>query len=79
MEAVYEQQPMPTNITGVPVTISVLDSQQQLPTIGTTTTNSMGTYGISWTPDIPGDFTVIATFRRVQEDIRLLRFNIFAR
>ena len=62
MEAVYEQQPMPTNITGVPVTISVLDSNNNYRTIGTATTNSMGTYGISWTPDIPGDFTVIATF-----------------
>ncbi len=62
MEAVYQQQPMPTNITGVPVTISVLDSNNNYRTIGTTTTNSMGTYGISWTPDIPGDFTVVATF-----------------
>ena len=26
MEAVYEQQPMPTNVTGVPVTLTVTDS-----------------------------------------------------
>ena len=39
MEAVYEQQPMPTNITGVPVTISVR-LQRQLPNNGTTTTNA---------------------------------------
>ncbi len=62
MEAVYEQQPMPTNITGVPVTISVLDSNGNSRVIGTTTTNAMGDYGLTWTPDIPGNFTVTATF-----------------
>ncbi|MGD0070905.1 MAG: hypothetical protein ABSB71_05030 [Candidatus Bathyarchaeia archaeon] len=62
MEYVYEQQPMPTNTTGVPVTISVVDSNGNYRTIGTTTTNSMGTFGFNWTPDIPGNFTVTATF-----------------
>jgi hypothetical protein len=62
MEAVYEQQPMPTNITGVPVTLSVIDSNGNYRQIGTTTTNAMGTYGLTWTPDIPGQYTVIATF-----------------
>ena len=62
MEAVYEQQPMPTNIIGVPVTISVLDSNGNSRVIGTTTTNAMGNYGLTWMPDIPGNFTVTATF-----------------
>lgn len=62
MEAVYQQQPMPTNITGVPVTISVLDSNHNSRVIGTTTTNVQGVYGLTWTPDIPGNFTVTATF-----------------
>ena len=62
MEAVYEQQPMPTNITGVPVTISVLDSNGNYRTVGTTTSDAMGTYGFTWTPDIPGNYTVYATF-----------------
>jgi len=62
MESVYMQQPMPTNITGVPVTLSVIDSNGNYRQIGTTTTNAMGNYGFSWTPDIPGDYTVIATF-----------------
>ena len=38
MEFVYEQQPAPTNVTGVPVTISVIDSNGNNRTIGTTTT-----------------------------------------
>lgn len=62
MEAVYEQQPMPTNITGVPVTIYVLDSNGNYRAIGTTTTNARGTYGLTWTPDIPGNYTVTAVF-----------------
>ncbi len=62
MEAVYEQQPMPTNVTGVPVTLSVIDSNHNTRPIGTTTTDASGTYAFTWTPDIPGNFTVIATF-----------------
>jgi len=62
MEAVYEQQSMPTNVTGVPVTISVTDSNHNTYDIGTTTTNAMGTYGLTWTPIISGNYTVYATF-----------------
>ena len=62
MEAVYQQQPMPTNITGVPMQISVVDANNNYRVIGTTTTDSMGNYGFSWTPDIPGKFQVFASF-----------------
>ena len=62
MEYVYMQQPMPTDIIGVPVVLSVIDSNGNYRQIGTTTTNAMGTYGFTWTPDISGDYTVIATF-----------------
>ena len=56
------QQPMPHNATGVPVTLSVFDSNGNYRTIGTTTTNALGDYGLTWTPDIPGNYTVYATF-----------------
>ncbi len=62
MEYVYMQQPYPTEVTGVPVTLSVIDTNGNYRNIGTTTSNAMGTYGLTWTPDIPGDYTVIATF-----------------
>jgi hypothetical protein len=62
MEAVYQQQPMPANTTGVPVTIYVLDSNNNYRSIGTTTSNAMGVFGLTWTPDIPGDFMVTAVF-----------------
>ena len=62
MEAVYMQQPIPHNTTGVPVTLSVIDSNGNYRTIGTTTSDGTGTYGYTWTPDIAGAYTVIATF-----------------
>jgi hypothetical protein len=62
MEFVYQQQPCPTNVTGVPVSIDVLDSNGNYRNIGSATTNADGMFAYTWTPDIPGDFTVIATF-----------------
>ncbi|MCL4430243.1 MAG: PQQ-binding-like beta-propeller repeat protein [Chloroflexi bacterium] len=62
MGYVYQQQPMPTNFTGVPVTITVTDSNGNSYDIGTATTNPSGMYTLTWTPTIPGDFTVTATF-----------------
>lgn len=62
MEAVYQQQPMPTNTTGVPIILNVMDSNGNYRQIGTATSNSLGTYSYTWTPDIPGDFTVFASF-----------------
>jgi hypothetical protein len=66
MEAVYEQQPMPTNVTGVPVTLSVIDSNGNNRPIGTTTTDASGLYSYTWTPDIPGNYTLTATFAGTQ-------------
>lgn len=62
MEFVYQQQPRPNTIIGVPVTISVLDSNNNYRQIGTTTTNAMGSFGFTWTPDIPGNYAVVAAF-----------------
>jgi outer membrane protein assembly factor BamB len=63
MGYVYQQQPLPTNFTGVPVTINVLDSNNNFRSIGTATTDATGTFRLTWTPDIPGNYTVIATFQ----------------
>jgi len=66
MESVYMQQPMPTNTTGVPVTLSVIDANGNQRQIGTTTSDSFGTFSLTWTPDIQGDYKVIATFAGTQ-------------
>ena len=62
MEYVYMQQPMPTNATGVPVSINVLDSNGNYRQIGTTTSDGSGMFTFTWTPDIAGDYTVVASF-----------------
>jgi hypothetical protein len=62
METVYQQQPMQSNVTGVPITISVFDSNHNYRPIGTTISNALGTFGFTWTPDIAGDYTVFASF-----------------
>jgi hypothetical protein len=62
MEYVYQQQPIPANATGVSVSIDVIDSNGNFRNIGTATSDASGTFALTWTPDIPGDFTVIATF-----------------
>jgi hypothetical protein len=62
MEYVYMQKPRPTNTTGVEVTLSVVDSNNNCREIGTTTSDADGFFHYTWVPDIPGDYTVIATF-----------------
>jgi hypothetical protein len=66
MEAIYEQQPMPTNITGVPVALYVLDSNNNYRLIGTTTTDVHGNYALTWKPDITGNYTITAIFAGTQ-------------
>jgi hypothetical protein len=62
MEYVYDQQPEPTNFTGVPVTITVTDSNHNTQTIGTAITNEEGVYTLTWVPNITGNYTVAANF-----------------
>ena len=63
MGYVYQQKPLPTNFTGVSVSLDVVDSNGNYRNIGTTTTDSTGAYNYQWTPDIEGKYTVIATFQ----------------
>jgi outer membrane protein assembly factor BamB len=62
MEYLYEQQPKPTNATGVQVTLTAFDSNNNLQTIGTTTSDVTGLYTFAWTPPIPGVYQITATF-----------------
>jgi hypothetical protein len=66
MEYVYQQQSCPTNVTGVQVTINVLDSNGNYRTIGTTTSDGSGMFTFNWIPDIPGSYTVVADFAGTQ-------------
>ena len=59
---VWKQFAAPSNTTGVPLTISVVDSNGNYRTVGTTTSDAMGSYSFNWVPDIAGKYTVFVNF-----------------
>jgi hypothetical protein len=62
MAYVYMQKAKPTDTTGVPVTLSVYDANGNYRTIGTTATDSSGMFTYAWSPDIEGQYIVVASF-----------------
>jgi hypothetical protein len=63
MGYVYQQQTRPANTTGVTVKIEVIDANGNRRTIGTPTTSvDTGMFYLPWTVDVPGAYTVIASF-----------------
>jgi hypothetical protein len=62
MSYVYMQKSRPRDATGVPVTIDVVDANGNFRNIGSTTSDSNGFFSLEWQPDIPGKYTVIASF-----------------
>ena len=62
MEYVYMQKPRPTTTTGVDVTLKVIDPNGNTYDIGTATSDSNGMYSLMWEPEVPGKYTVVATF-----------------
>ncbi len=63
MGYVYQQKPMPTNFTGIKVSIDVIDANGNYRNIGEAKTDATGTYRLTWQPDIPGTYTVFARFQ----------------
>ena len=62
MEYLYMQMPKPTDATGVPVTLSYVDPNNNYFVLGTTTTDVNGQYSYTFTPDVPGTYTITASF-----------------
>ena len=62
MEYVYMQKPRPTNATGVPVTINVVDANGNYRVLDQVTSDANGFYSLNWTPDIEGAYSVYASF-----------------
>ena len=62
MKYVHMQFPRPTNVKGVEVTLSVLDSNNNYREIGTAVADSDGFFSFNWTPDIEGKYVVYASF-----------------
>jgi outer membrane protein assembly factor BamB len=60
---VYKQFPRPSNATGVEVTLDAVDPNGNFVHLGTATSDASGLYSFDWqTPDVPGKYTIIATF-----------------
>jgi len=62
MEYLFQQRPMPSNAKGVNVTLDAIDPNGNFIHIGTTTSDSASNFGLSWTPEVPGTYQIIATF-----------------
>jgi hypothetical protein len=63
MQFVYMQQSCPNNVTGVDVTLDAIDPNGNFVHLGTATSDTSGLFSYAWpTPDVPGKYTVIATF-----------------
>jgi outer membrane protein assembly factor BamB len=62
MEYLYQQQPMPTNAKGVEVTLDAVDPNGNFVHLGAVTSDASGMFKKMFTPEVPGEYTIIATF-----------------
>jgi outer membrane protein assembly factor BamB len=64
MEYLYMQQPKPTDAYGVSVSIDAIDPNNNYIHLGDTVSDNSGHYGFAWeTPNVPGQYTIVATFQ----------------
>ncbi|MCL2359437.1 PQQ-binding-like beta-propeller repeat protein [Candidatus Bathycorpusculum sp.] len=63
MEHVYMQLGEPKDASGVDVVISVLDPNGNLKDVATTTSDAKGFFKTTFVPEVPGEYTVIASFK----------------
>jgi len=62
MKYVYMQFERPIDVMGVEVVVSVIDPNNNVYEVGRTTSDSSGGFKLMFTPEVPGEYTVIATF-----------------
>lgn len=62
MEYLHMQKTIPADTIGVPVSIDAVDPNGNAIHIATVTSDMSGTFSYMWQPDIPGKYTVTATF-----------------
>ncbi len=59
----FQQAPCPTNVAGVPVTITAVDPSGTSTTIATVITDGVtGAFGCAWTPTTPGTYKIYAVY-----------------
>ena len=59
---VYKQFPQPADVMGVDVIVTVLDPNGNVYEVATTTCDAKGFYRCTFTPPVPGLYTIVATF-----------------
>jgi hypothetical protein len=62
MEYLYAQQAIPGNAKGVEVKLDTIDPNGNFIHIGTVTSDMSGMFKKTFTPEVPGEYTIIATF-----------------
>jgi outer membrane protein assembly factor BamB len=62
MEYVYMQKPCPADVVGVEVVLEVLDPNNNYYEVGRATSDANGMFHCAFTPEVPGEYTIIATF-----------------
>jgi hypothetical protein len=62
MEYLHMQHSIPTDVTGVPVSIDTVDPNGNAVHLATVISDMSGTFSYTWTPEIEGDYTITATF-----------------
>ena len=63
MEYIFMQQAKPENAKGVTVLLTTIDPNGNIVSIGEVTTDINGNYGLPFTPEVPGQYQIIATFQ----------------
>jgi outer membrane protein assembly factor BamB len=62
MKYVYVQFARPADTVGVEVVVSVLDPNNNYYEVGRATSDASGVFGVAFTPEVPGKYTVFASF-----------------
>lgn len=62
MAYLHLQGPHPTNVVGVPVSIDAVDPNSNFVHLGDAVSDETGTFAFVWTPTIPGNYKISATF-----------------
>jgi len=62
MEYLYEQQAKPTDAKGVTVPLDTIDPNGNFVHIGTVTSDASGMFKKTFTPEVPGEYTIVASF-----------------
>jgi hypothetical protein len=59
---VYKQFPRPADIVGVEVVVTVMDPNDNPYEVGRVTSDASGFFHCAFTPPVPGEYTIYATF-----------------